>query len=128
ATTYVHKHLKVGDKVNINGPYGDFYYQEDSDKEMVLVAVGTGIAPIISILNHMKENNIERKATFYIGAKTPDDLVMVDYYKDLEESLYDIKFIPTLSRVTEEHNWSGDEGRVTNALDQYLLDCGNKEA
>lgn len=128
ATTYVHQHLKVGDEIHINGPYGHFYYQEDNDREMILVAVGTGIAPIISILNHMKEKNIQRKATFYFGAKTPSDLFMLDYFKNLEETLYDFKFIPTLSRVTEEHNWTGECGRVNNALDTYLTDGDNKEA
>ena len=128
ATTYVHKHLKVGDKVDMNGPYGDFYYQEDNDREMVMVAVGTGIAPIISILKHMKAENIQRKATFYFGAKTPEDLFLLDFFKELEEELYDFKFIPTLSRVTQEHNWDGDEGRVTAALEKYLEDGDNKEA
>lgn len=128
ATTYVHQHLKVGDQVQINGPYGDFYYQDDNDREMILVAVGTGIAPIISILNHMKEENIQRKATFYFGAKTPSDLFLLNYFKDLEETLYDFKFMPTLSRITEEHNWTGERGRVNNALDTYLMDGENKEA
>lgn len=127
ATTYVHHHLNVGDRVNINGPYGDFYYQ-DNDREMILVAVGTGVAPILSILNHMKEHNIQRKATFYFGAKTPDDLFMLDYFKELEETLYDFKFVPCLSRVTEEHNWDGFKGRVNNAIDQYITDGDNKEA
>lgn len=127
-TTYVHKHLKAGDTVQINGPYGDFYFQDDNDREIVMVAVGTGIAPILSILNHMKEENIQRKATFYFGAKTPDDLFLLDYFKDLEENLYDFKFIPTLSRVIEEHNWNGECGRVNNALDKYLIDIENKEA
>ena len=127
-TTYVHQHLKVGDEVKINGPYGDFYYQDDNDREMVLVAVGTGIAPIISILNYMKENDVKRKAVFYFGAKTPSDLFLLDYFKELEETLYDFKFVPTLSRITEEHNWNGECGRVNNALDTYLVDGMNKEA
>ncbi|MEW8973064.1 MAG: 2Fe-2S iron-sulfur cluster binding domain-containing protein [Tissierellaceae bacterium] len=127
ATTYVHHHLNIGDSVNINGPYGDFYYQ-DNDREMLLVAVGTGVAPILSILKYMKENNIERKATFYFGAKTPDDLFMLDYFKELEDTLYDFKFVPCLSRVTEEDNWSGFKGRVNNALDQFITDGENKEA
>lgn len=128
ATTYVHHHLNVGNTVHINGPYGDFYYQSDSDREMILVAVGTGVAPILSILNHMKENNIRRKATFYFGAKTPDDLFMLDYFKELEETLYDFKFIPCLSRVTEEHNWTGYSGRVNNAIDDLLEGTGEQEA
>lgn len=127
ATTYVHKFLVVGDHVDINGPYGDFYYQAN-EREMILVAVGTGVAPILSILNHMKEHDIKRKATFFFGAKTPDDLFMLDYFKELEDTLYDFKFVPTLSRTTEEHNWTGETGRVNNAIERHLLDGENKEA
>ncbi len=127
-TTYVHKHLKVGDTVQINGPYGDFYFHEDSDREIVLVAAGTGIAPILSILRYMKEKNINRKTTFYFGARTPEDLMMTDFLKELEETMYDFKYIPTLTRVTEEHNWKGERGRVNVAIEKYLDSGENKEA
>lgn len=126
ATTYVHHHLNEGDEIFLNGPYGDFYYQ-DNDREMVMVAVGTGVAPILSILNYMKSMNIQRKARFYFGAKTPDDLFMLDYFKELEESLFDFKFIPCLSRVGEESDWEGFRGRVNNAIDQYIDHGENKE-
>ncbi len=127
ATTYVHHHLNVEDEIHINGPYGDFYYQ-DNDREMVMVAVGTGVAPILSLLNYMKAKNIQRKARFYFGAKTPDDLFMLDYFKELEETLYDFEFIPCLSRVGEDSDWNGFRGRVNNAIDQFLTDAENKEA
>ena len=127
ATTYVHRHLKVGDKVGINGPYGDFYYQ-DNDREMIMVAVGTGVAPILSLLNYMKEHDIKRKATFYFGAKSPSDLFMLDEFKELENTLFDFTFIPTLSRATEEDNWSGEKGRVNNAIEKLVENGDNKEA
>jgi len=127
ATTYVHRHLQVGDKVNINGPYGDFYYQ-DNDREMIMVAVGTGVAPILSLLNYMREHDIKRKATFYFGAKTPKDLFMLDYFKELEETLYDFKFVPTLSRASDEDNWTGERGRVNNAIEKIVENGENKEA
>jgi len=126
ATTYVHHYLNEDDIVNINGPYGDFYYQ-DGDRDMLLVAVGTGVAPILSILKHMDENNIERKATFYFGAKTPGDLFMIDYFKELEERVYDFEFVPCLSRVTEEHNWDGFKGRVNNAIDEFVREDDDAE-
>ena len=85
-------------------------------------------SPILSILKHLKENNINRKATFYFGAKTPDDLFMLDSFKELEETLYDFKFVPCLSRATEEHNWDGFKGRVNNALDEFIESGDNKEA
>ncbi|NLY77441.1 MAG: 2Fe-2S iron-sulfur cluster binding domain-containing protein [Tissierellia bacterium] len=128
ATTYIHKFLKIGDTVHINGPYGDFYYHDQSDREMIMVAVGSGIAPILSILGYMKDNNIRRKATFYFGAKTPQDLFELDLIRGLEKELYDFKFIPTLSRVKEEHNWTGERGRVNIALEKYVENGVNKEA
>lgn len=128
ATTYVHKILKKGDIVSFNGPYGDFYFHDDNDRDIILVAVGTGIAPILSILYYMKENKINRKATFYFGAKTPDDLFLLDEIRELERDLPNFKFMPCLSRITEEHNWTGEKGRVNNALEKYILDGDNKEA
>lgn len=127
-TTYVHQHLNIGDTVQINGPHGHFYYDKDSKNEMILVAAGTGMAPILAILKYLEENNIERKATFYFGARTPEDLFFLDYFKHLEETLYDFKFIPTLSRATEEHNWAGETGRVNNTLNKYLDNPEDKEA
>ncbi|NMA86751.1 MAG: 2Fe-2S iron-sulfur cluster binding domain-containing protein [Tissierellia bacterium] len=127
-TTYVHQFLKEGDTVNINGPYGHFYYQDHPDNEMVLVAVGTGMAPILSILYHMKENNIERKAKFYFGARTPEDLFLVDEMKEFEEILYDFEFVPTLSRALDEHNWTGERGRVNVVLDKHIEKPEDKEA
>ncbi len=127
-TTYVHKHLKVGDTVNINGPYGDFYYQDNIKNDMIMVAVGTGMAPILSILEYMKDNEIKRSAKFYFGAKTPDDLFLLNKMADFEKELYDFEFIPTLSRVIDEHNWTGEKGRVNLILDKHIKDSTDKEA
>lgn len=128
ATTYVHKHLKIGDTVDINGPYGDFCYQDKYDNEMILVAVGTGMAPILSILYHMKDQDIKRKARFYFGARTPEDLFLLDELKEFEKALYDFEFIPTLSRALDEHNWTGARGRVNVLLDEHIKNPDDKEA
>lgn len=127
ATTYVHRHLELGDEVYINGPFGDFYYQ-DNDREMIMVATGTGAAPILSLLNYMREHDIKRKATFYFGARRPKDLFMLDYFKELEETMYDFKFIPSLSGVTDEDTWTGEVDRIDKAIDRLLDDGDNKEA
>lgn len=126
-TTYVHKFLKEGDEVTITGPYGDFYYQE-GDREVILAGAGTGIAPLLSLVRHFEAENIERKVRLYFGARTPEDLMMVDYLNSMEEKLFDFKFIPTLSRVTEEHNWTGETGRVNNTLEKFVEKDIDKEA
>lgn len=118
-TTYVHKYLKVGDTVKLNGPYGDFYYQ-DGEGEVLLVGAGTGMAPLLSILYHLRDNKVERKVRMLFGARTPDDLFALEEMKMFEKELYDFKFMPTLSRVTEEMNWQGDTGRVNNSIEKYV--------
>lgn len=126
-TTYIHKHLKVNDKLNVVGPFGDFYYRE-GDKEMVLVAIGTGMAPIISILRYMNENRIERKATLYFGARTRSDMFMTEELKKLEETMYDFTYINCLSRPTAQCEWKGEVGRVTDLIESYVDNGDNKEA
>ncbi|MDO5754839.1 MAG: 2Fe-2S iron-sulfur cluster binding domain-containing protein [Tissierellia bacterium] len=118
-TTYCHKFLEEGDKVDINGPYGDFYYH-DEDSEIIMGAAGTGFAPIRSILHHMLDNDIQRTAKFYFGARTPEDLFLLDEIKMFEEKLKDFTFIPTLSRTTPEMNWEGDTGHVDDSLHKYM--------
>ncbi|WMJ77668.1 MULTISPECIES: NADH:ubiquinone reductase (Na(+)-transporting) subunit F [unclassified Sedimentibacter] len=118
ATTYVHHHLKEGDDVHVNGPYGDFYYHED-DGPIILAGAGTGMAPIMSILQFMADNNINRKVLFFFGARTMKDLFLLDKIKGFEEKLNDFKFVPTLSRE-ESEEWHGEKGRVPAAIDKYI--------
>ncbi len=128
ATTYVHKHLKTSDKITIVGPFGDFYYH-DSDREMVMVAVGTGMAPIFSILQYIRDNNItNRKATYYFGARQMEDLYVMDEIEEIKKILPNFKHICCLSRPGENTTWKGEVGRVTDALEKYLESPENKEA
>lgn len=126
-TTYIHNFLSAGDKLTIVGPYGDFCYQ-DSDKEMIMIAIGTGMAPIMSILKYMKDENINRKATFYFGARTRKDLYMIEELEALKEFLPNFELITCLSRPTEECNWDKDTGRVTDLIKKYVKDAEECEA
>ena len=59
-------------------PFGVFTLREKSEGDVIFVGGGSGMAPILSILRHMAEKGIERKATFYYGARTKKDL----FYED----------------------------------------------
>ncbi len=126
-STYVHKYLEVGDTVTITGPYGDFYYQE-SDREILMVAAGTGMAPILSILHQLKAINSQRKATFYFGARHEEDLFFLEEMKKFESDLVSFEFIPSLSRPRNEAEWKGQLGRVTSCLQKDLAEQCEREA
>lgn len=127
ATTYVHNHLKKGDTVTLVGPYGDFYYRQGDD-EMIMVAVGTGMAPIMSILKLMRDQKIDRKVTFFFGARTREDLFEEETLQELMKDLPQFKMITCLSKPTDECQWEGEVGRVTDMLEKHLNREANKEA
>ena len=119
ATTYVHKHLKEGDEVRLSGPYGDFYYRGNCDT-MVMVAAGSGLAPMRSLIYDNLHKKVPVDMVFYFGARSQDDLYYVDEFTKLAEKHDNFTFIPTLSRPDE--GWTGEKGRVTDLLDRDLAD------
>ncbi len=126
-TTYIFQYLKEGDEIIINGPYGEFYLRE-SDNEIVFIAGGSGMAPIKSMLLDMAEKKINRKATYFFGARSLRDLFLLDKMKELEESLPNFRFIPALSEPKPEDNWTGETGLITEVLDRHISNGENIDA
>ncbi|MBN2419771.1 MAG: 2Fe-2S iron-sulfur cluster binding domain-containing protein [Deltaproteobacteria bacterium] len=118
-TTYVHEYLKKDDELTIYGPYGDFYLRE-SDRGILLIATGSGLAPMKSILHQIENQNILRETILFFGAKNTSDLYHFDVLKGFETRLYKFKFYPTLSRVGDNDKWEGERGRVTNLIEKYV--------
>jgi len=126
-TTYVFQHLRVGDPVTINGPYGEFYLR-DSDRDIIFVAGGSGMAPIKSILLDMAEKGIRRKATYFFGARSARDLFLVEEMRALEKQLPDFQFVPALSAPAPEDRWEGETGLITEVLDRRFQHLDHHEA
>ncbi len=126
-TTYVFDHLKEGDILELNGPYGDFFLR-DSEREIICIAGGSGLAPINSILHSMVDDNIQRKVTFFFGCVEKRDLYYVDEMKEFEKRIPDFRFIPALSAPKEQDDWSGETGLITEVVDRHIADGSNLEA
>ncbi|HEB32116.1 MAG TPA: 2Fe-2S iron-sulfur cluster binding domain-containing protein [Spirochaetes bacterium] len=126
-TTYVFQHLKPGDRVTINGPYGEFFLR-DTDSEVVFIAGGSGMAPIKSMLNDMLEKKVDRKTSYFFGARSKRDLFLVEDMRDLEKKLPNFSFIPALSEPLAEDKWEGETGLITDVLSRHLGSDDNIEA
>lgn len=126
-STYVHQHLKENGKLTIIGPFGDFHYLH-SDRPMILGAIGTGLAPIMSILRYMAEEGIDREVSFYFGARTLKDLYMMDELRAIEATLPRFTLIPCLTRPDPEDNWTGELGRINVILEKRLENAHLAEA
>jgi len=133
-STYVHDFLKEGDELVMRGPFGDFFYRE-SDRDILMIATGTGLAPIMSILRHMRKEQMQRKTTLFFGTRTEEDLYCEAELKGLQKELPTFTYVPTLSRVSDNSSWKGERSRVTaliekkipegSELDVYI--CGSPE-
>ena len=119
-TTYIHKALEVGDNIQFTGPYGDFYLKEDSDKEIICIGRSTGMAPMRSILHHLKEKNMPRKVTYLFGNSYKEDVFMLDEFEEMAKQYPNFRFIPALSRPKPSDNWTGEIGRVTELVGRYF--------
>jgi len=125
-STYVHEVLKVGEELVISGPFGKFVLRE-SDRDILLIATGSGLAPVKSILDQIKTEQIHRKTILFFGAKTSKDLFFNDYLRGLEKEIDDYTYTPTLSRATEDDRWQGEKGRVTHLIEKYIPDNLNTD-
>jgi Na+-transporting NADH:ubiquinone oxidoreductase subunit F len=123
----VHDYLREGEELTINGPYGEFYLR-DSDSDILFISTGSGLAPIRAILQKMAQDHNPRKATLFFGARTREHLFFYDGLRELEKTLPNFTFVPTLSRPTEEDQWEGERGRVTDLIEKYIPDHADIEA
>lgn len=115
-TEYVFNEMPDKAILRIEAPFGSFFLREDSSKPIIMVAGGTGFAPIKGIIEHMLHNNIQRNITLYWGAHTLQDLYMPALPEAWAAEYPHIKFIPVLSDPIAENNWQGRTGYVHQAV------------
>ena len=108
--------MKEKDILRVEGPYGSFFLREDSDKPMVLLASGTGFAPIKALIEHMQHKGITRPATLYWGGRRPSDLYMNDWVAGQLAQMPNLRYVPVVSNATPEDAWTGRTGFVHNAV------------
>lgn len=116
-TTWLFDFLKKGDPVKFNGPYGDFRLS-GTEAPMIFVAGGSGMAPFVSILHHMRNTGITREAHYFFGGNTPRDLCLDGQMKEFERDLPNFKFVPVVARPDPDSGWAGETGLVTQAVER----------
>lgn len=116
----------VGTSLPLRGPYGNGYLRAGSNT-VLLVAVGSGIAPVRSILSHAAESRDERSFVVVYGARDQAGLAVLDSLRELKTSLT-LAVKPTLSGPTEGSNWTGRVGRVIQVVQREVQDATDLDA
>ena len=115
-TDHVFGVMKEKDIVRMEGPFGSFFLREDTDKPMILLASGTGIAPIKAIIEHLQFKRSQRTAHLYWGCRSKADLYLHDWALDAGKTLPNLHYVPVLSEPKPEDDWTGRTGFVHQAV------------
>ncbi len=112
---------KPGDKVTISGPYGEFHIK-DTDREMVYIGGGAGMAPLRSHIFHLFHTlKTGRKVSYWYGARSLREIFYEDHFRAIEREFPNFRFEIALSEPLPEDNWSGFKGFIHQVVyDQYL--------
>ena len=120
ATSYIFN-LKTGDKVTISGPYGEFFIKE-TDREMVYIGGGAGMAPMRSHLFHLFQTlKTGRKVSFWYGARSLREMFYDDQFKEIEKQFPNFSYNVALSDAMEDDNWMGATGFIHLVLQVLYL-------
>lgn len=117
--------LKEGDELTISGPYGDFYLQ-NTNRDILCVAGGVGLAPLKSIIAYWEEYCPHRNIELYYGARTTKDLYDHEIFKALDEKYPNFSYFPALSMADEE--WKGETGFIHNIMNEKMKKVGDRES
>ena len=121
--------LKPGDKVKAIGPFGDFHIKP-TQKEMVYIGGGAGMAPIRAHIAHLFENeSTNRKVSYWYGGRSKQEIFYESYFKSLAEEFHNFNFQIALSNPLIEDHWTGYQGFIHEVVfDNYLTDHPNPKS
>jgi CDP-4-dehydro-6-deoxyglucose reductase len=113
--------------LRLEGPFGEFHLREDSNKPIVLLASGTGFAPLKAILEYMNFKKIDREIALYWGGRRPQDLYMDSWVREICTSMPGLTYVPVISDALPSDNWGGRSGFVHKAVTEDFPDLSGHQ-
>ncbi len=115
-TGHVFNGMKEKDILRFQGPYGSFFLREESAKPMILLAGGTGFAPIKALVEHALHSRIARPMELYWGARNRAGLYLPELPVAWAREHAALRYVPVLSDATPEDGWDGRQGLVHRSV------------
>lgn len=112
---------KIGDKVTISGPYGEFFINESTKREMIYIGGGAGMAPLRSHIFHLfHTDKTDRKVSFWYGGRSRKELFYTNHFRSIEKDFPNFKFYIALSEPLEEDNWKAKDSLDDESAEGYM--------
>ncbi|MEO5734223.1 MAG: CDP-6-deoxy-delta-3,4-glucoseen reductase [Rubrivivax sp.] len=115
-TDAVFSTMKAKDILRMEGPFGSFFLRDDSTAPIVLLASGTGFAPVKALISHLRHKASDRRAVLYWGCRRRADLYQHDWCLQMAEEMPNLRYVPVLSEPTADDAWEGRTGFVHEAV------------
>ncbi|GAA5233817.1 CDP-6-deoxy-delta-3,4-glucoseen reductase [Verticiella sediminum] len=119
--------VKAREILRCEAPLGSFFLREDTERPIVLLASGTGFAPIKAMVEHMIHKGMRRTVRLYWGGRRPRDLYLGELAQSWAGDLPDYHYVPVVSDAQAEDAWTGRTGFVHHAVMQDIPDLSEHE-
>lgn len=111
----------------MRGPYGQFRLNE-GHAPIVMVAGGSGMAPILAMLRSLAAAHSDREVIFYYGARGMADLICAAEIGEISAALPSFTYVPALSEPAGDDDWTGETGLITDVIDRLAGNLRGSEA
>lgn len=125
-SSYIADTLRVGERLTLQGPYGNFYLR-DTQRPALFVAGGSGMAPILSLLREMDERHDPRPVIYFYGGRACRDLFQLEELSGYERTLPNFRFVPALSEPLADDAWNGEQGLITEVVKRKVESLAGHE-
>jgi CDP-4-dehydro-6-deoxyglucose reductase len=119
--------MKERDIVRMEGPFGSFLLRDAAAQPIVLVAAGTGLAPIKALVEQLHASASPRPVALYWGCRSRRDLYLHDWALAMAEQMPTLRYVPVLSEPQPGDDWRGRSGLVHQAVMQDLPDLSGHQ-
>ncbi len=126
-TDHVFGAMKEKEILRVEGPFGSFFLREDSDQPIIMLASGTGFAPVKALIEHIQHKGITRPVTLYWGGRRPADLYMDAWVRERAAEMPHLTYVPVVSNALAEDNWTGRTGFVHKAVMEDFADLSGHQ-
>ena len=128
ASSFLFDNAVLGSRITIDAPYSIAHLNEQSERPLICIAGGSGLAPMVSILHGAAKMALEgKRPILYYGARTVDDVISKEYLDRIPHFDVEKQYIPIVSEVEPGNSWSGPTGMVheylAESLDDDCQDC-----
>ena len=120
ATEYIHKQLKVGDRLKLNGPYGRFFVRRSAPEKLLFLAGGTGLSSPKSMILDLLAKGESREIALIYGARNRAELYNDALFRDLAAQHANFTYVPALSAPAESDAWTGETGFVHDVATKHF--------